>query len=421
MKLRSDPAAQSEIADPPSTLEKAQPKAQSQSQSQAQAQPLTLLTLPDNISAEAWITTFTTDTEKSSHPPTSVRTYICCPKTAQFLEITEIDTAKDIPRSWLLAPGTETTDSTSSSIGNGYVSQNSRLHVATPIDPLFLLIPALMPSATNTDEKVGKRFLALDDYEDILVGYAPQWAFVLQHERLKLKVVQRLRCICDVTMAGEEKMYRPSMARIQQQILAKARKIIQYGLPCSLELEFVQKVLQLPQSMKSSSNNEDAKMESEKTPEQDAREDNSDEHKNGEAKKHSPNKMNPSENTEKLRQLQRLKIAIHLVLSYTEPHIQEQLLQAINDDESINFKPLESYLAHAQSLRQEATALRAMSDNISRKRPPTDEILEAKAEKKRKKEEEEKKKKLESRGVKNLKKVNTTGMMKLNSFFSKAG
>ncbi|KAH0391702.1 hypothetical protein KCU89_g14234, partial [Aureobasidium melanogenum] len=60
--------------------------------------------------------------------------------------------------------------------------------------------------------------------------------------------------------------------------------------------------------------------------------------------------------------------------------------------------------------------------NISRKRSTMndEEAEEREATKRRKKEEEEAKKKNMSRGVKQLGKVNTTGMMKLSSFFTKA-
>jgi hypothetical protein len=61
-----------------------------------------------------------------------------------------------------------------------------------------------------------------------------------------------------------------------------------------------------------------------------------------------------------------------------------------------------------------------MSD-FSRKRGLDDEEVEARADKKRKKEEEEKiKKAAESQAVRNLKKVNTTGMKKMSDFFGKA-
>ena len=411
MKLRSSTPAQNESSTdaPPSAPEK------------AQSQPLTLLTLPDDISAKAWITNLGKDGAEG--PTSSTQRYMCCPDTGKFLEITEISTAKDTPRSWLITPERERERSggdSGSSIGDGHITQRSDLHVATPVDPLFLLLLVVIPTK-SVDGNLGKKFLAMDDYEDILVANAPGWSYVLEHEKLRSKVLERLQSMCDETMAGDEKMYRPSIAQIAKQFLAKARKVVKYGLPRSLELEFVQKMLQIHQTTKISSTSQETIAEDDRSSGQGVENENSIKSENTEDREHSRNETNPFDNTEELTRLQRLKVAINLILSYTEPHIREQLLQAVNDDESIDFKPLDLYLAHARSLRQEATALRAMSDNISRKRPATDEVLEVKAEKKRRKEEEEKKKKLESRAVKNLKKVNTTGMMKLNSFFRKAG
>ena len=54
-----------------------------------------------------------------------------------------------------------------------------------------------------------------------------------------------------------------------------------------------------------------------------------------------------------------------------------------------------------------------------KKNSQREEAEEREATKKRKKEEEEAKKKNTSRAVKQLGKVNTTGMMKLSSFFTK--
>ena len=88
---------------------------------------------------------------------------------------------------------------------------------------------------------------------------------------------------------------------------------------------------------------------------------------------------------------------------------------------SIDFKPLETHLAHLNDLKKEAQALRSMSENISRKRGSEDdeEALEKAEAKKRKKEDEEFKKKNTSRGVKALGKADTSGMKKLSSFFTK--
>jgi hypothetical protein len=68
-------------------------------------------------------------------------------------------------------------------------------------------------------------------------------------------------------------------------------------------------------------------------------------------------------------------------------------------------------------LRQDAAAVRSLTD-YSRKRNIEDE--DERAEKRRKKEEDDKRKKpTESRGVKNLKKVDVKGMKKMSDFFKK--
>ena len=88
----------------------------------------------------------------------------------------------------------------------------------------------------------------------------------------------------------------------------------------------------------------------------------------------------------------------------------------------VDFTPLEEHLKHIASLRAEALASRSLSD-FSRKRSTMEDedAAETKAEKKRKLEEEEKRKKAgESRGVRDLKKVNVTGMKKMSDFFGRA-
>lgn len=86
----------------------------------------------------------------------------------------------------------------------------------------------------------------------------------------------------------------------------------------------------------------------------------------------------------------------------------------------IDFTPLNQHLAKVREAESELQALRTLSDNISRKRVclDDDDAAEARALKKRKKDEEDQRKKAESRGIKQLKKVDTSGMQKLSSFFT---
>lgn len=122
------------------------------------------------------------------------------------------------------------------------------------------------------------------------------------------------------------------------------------------------------------------------------------------------------EATEEVKDLLRLRTALsYITTCYIPPHISTTLTYP-----SIDFSPLDTHLKYLASLHEEARALRSLSDNITRKRGhDDDEAAEERAEKKRKKEEDEKRKKSESNATKQLKKVNTTGMKKMSSFFTK--
>lgn len=87
----------------------------------------------------------------------------------------------------------------------------------------------------------------------------------------------------------------------------------------------------------------------------------------------------------------------------------------------IDFKPLQDRLQHIAALRAEALATRSLGD-FSRKRGADDiDAAEVRAEKKQREEEDKKKQKAgQSRGVKDLQKVNTNGMKKMSDFFKKS-
>ena len=96
-------------------------------------------------------------------------------------------------------------------------------------------------------------------------------------------------------------------------------------------------------------------------------------------------------------------------------------LLASPTESPVDFKPLQDRLQHIANLRAEALAARSLGD-FSRKRGAEDvDAAEARAEKKRKEDEETKKKKAgQSRGVRDLQKVNTGGMKKMSDFFGRA-
>ena len=86
----------------------------------------------------------------------------------------------------------------------------------------------------------------------------------------------------------------------------------------------------------------------------------------------------------------------------------------------VDFAPLETYLSNLETLRAEALASRSLSSFGLKRGLDADTASEARAEKKRKQEEDEKRKKAgESRGVRDLKKVDVSGMKKMSAFFTK--
>jgi hypothetical protein len=123
--------------------------------------------------------------------------------------------------------------------------------------------------------------------------------------------------------------------------------------------------------------------------------------------------------SEEVLKLQRLRVAFNFIVSaYVFPAFGATLKAHFAKHRSADFKPLEQYMAELAKLKAEVMATRAATEN-TRKRGLEEEDDE-RAEKRRRKEEEEQKKKAGvSKGVRDLKKVNTSGMKKLSEFFKK--
>ena len=137
-----------------------------------------------------------------------------------------------------------------------------------------------------------------------------------------------------------------------------------------------------------------------------------------------PEDITPATHASELHHLLRLRTALsYIIASYVPPAIAKCLNTLISSGKSqIECGVLDEHLAKIAQLRAEALASRSLGD-FSRKRSmyEDDDAAETRAEKKRKKEEDEKKKKAGvSRGIKDLKKVDTTGMKKMSDFFGKA-
>lgn len=421
--------------------------------------PPKLFILPKTATSSARILTL-------HHPRYNKPTrYLVCPS-AGFFEFTTVSPPKSAPRSWLIQPTTSTTTTTNDEDSNNnnttQTIQSPALHLATPYDPLFLLLPALFSSSsssssptsptTQPQEKQKRMFLSLEDHLDALPDPARHLADILHaYPSAREAVEARLRAVCDVVQAGDESMYRVSEIKVVREVLGKARRMVQEGegsLPGSMEERFVRRELEAPvvgvrvcrsvsggagaggdgsgsgsvtpvggeesQGSVASTETVGSLADSQVSTASTAATSVTDGEGIGGGEVASA--MTASEEVVKL---QRLRVAFNFICSsYIAPAIASVLKgQLAKETDLVDFKQLDEYLAQVAKLRQEAAAAR--TTDFSRKRM-ADEEADERAEKRRKMEAEEKAKKASmSRGVKNLMKVNTSGMKKMSDFFKK--
>jgi hypothetical protein len=373
--------------------------------------PSKLFVLPTGTTENARIVTL-------ANPATDQPSrYFICPEKGVY-EFLKISAPKADPRSWLLTNASK----------DGYLAENQDMFVATPIDPIFFLLPLLQPQEGSKESRKSM-FLTLDDHVDTASKIAPQFKFLLQNSQFKPVFENRLSAICDAVDAGDESMYRISLQKLTTSIFSKAKRVIDRGLPASMEIKFVTQALQPPMI---AVKREESVLQESTIVSAEASESQSTVVSDSETVAASTTTSfstastsveitaGPAANLE-IRDLLRLKTALDFVLrSYISEHARGSIWNQLSESKMVDFTPLEAHMKHLDTLRAEAIALRNITDNISRKRGRDDEELaDLRAEKKRKKEEEEKKKKSESRAIKDLKKANTSGMMKLSSFFTK--
>ncbi|KAM0331676.1 hypothetical protein ACHAQA_003355 [Verticillium albo-atrum] len=372
--------------------------------------------------------------------------YLICPETGIY-EFTQITAPKTTPRSWLIETASGTveepkSDATASQL-QAQITNGADLFIATAIDPLFLLIPALAGPATSKDD-AKRLFLTSDDHFDAISGASSHLSEVLRCPKTRSLFEARMEAICDSVEAGDEKMFRVSDKKLVDQLIAKA-KAMGAALPPSMEERFIRKVLEAPLAVQRSSAakietkpaSDDVSTPGDSTPRTDSAESQASiatletttsfvseastaaTSVNGDAAEDVV--LSSAKAPEEVIALQRLKVALSFICaSYVTPTIATRLqtLAQNPDTSTVDFAPLNAYLDELTKLRAEAAASRSTAD-YSRKRHLDEEEEEARAEKKRKLEDEKKKKASQSRGVKNLQKVNTTGMKKMSDFFKK--
>lgn len=411
--------------------------------------PLKLLILPAGASPDARICTL-------SHPKISAPCrYYFCPEKGIY-EFTRVAAPKSARQSWLLgrrpqvaegnpsptvpseeqpqvSPNTE--EEASPPISDGYIIKTPELLIATPIDPLFLVLPALHAKASAKSPTSKGLFLSVDDILETLEETSKHFREVSGHDRIRRSIEDRMSAVCDTVDAGDETMFRLNMEKLVGELILKARNVVKSGLPASMENKFVSRALERPvMSLKreESSLSEAAKdfvtvgivaADSVHSQVSNSTSTSEDTGVSVDTELTIPTTSEAERSSSGCLDLLRLRIALSYMFSSYIPqplamHLNEQLAST---DSPINFKPLDEELAIIARMRSEALAARSMSD-FSRKRGiDDDEAAEIRAEKKVKKEEEEKKKKAsETRGLRDLKKVDTTGMKKMSDFFGKA-
>ena len=234
-----------------------------------------LLVLPKDTTSDARLLTL-------QHPRTLKPSRFLFDPTQGIFEFTKIAAPKAACRSWLVKskkPSAASISATSDSesqqeqsflkpspqSNDDFVSQTPSLLVATPYDPLFLLLSVMAPSdptqtqsatpgqASRTPSKSSTLlFRAFDDLIDLLNERSPHFQHILANDRFREYLESRLRTICDTVEAGDEQMYRLNEDKLWAELLRKARRMICSGskstqsMPASMEEAFIRRPLDVP-------------------------------------------------------------------------------------------------------------------------------------------------------------------------------
>ncbi|KAJ9639823.1 hypothetical protein H2204_003616 [Knufia peltigerae] len=374
------------------------------------------------------------------HPrDTSVQRFLFCPNLGLF-QFIKVETPRSDPRSLFFhGPPSETSskrgdtavDGNSTDSRDGKISKSAEIFVATPFDLAFLLIPFVIPSKPPTGKHL---FQPADDIFEQHVEDDKHLRYILENGRSHVQ--EAMSRFCDTIEAGDEQMYRPNEDKTLSMIMDKVKIVIENSLPASLEEKFVVRALETPVlSVKREDTKTSTKSEPASLDDAGSLSDNMDSQSTTASTAPSAVFSEASVATstagtvvasdavpQKLLDLRKRSIVLDFILaSYVPEPISQRLKAKLEGGDSpLDLKPLEEHMKSLAALRADALASRSLGD-FSRKRGLEDEeAADMRAEKKRKQEEEDKKKKMgESRGVRDLKKVNVSGMKKMSDFFTK--
>ncbi|KPI40543.1 uncharacterized protein AB675_7757 [Cyphellophora attinorum] len=405
------------------------------------ADGMRVLFLPKDLSPKARILSI-------RHPrDSSPKRFLLCPVHGLY-EFTRIAQPPGEYRSLLFSSVEEDSASSepvpasteSSKFSDGYISQDASLLVATPFDLFFFLL-SILPSALAGSAKA--LFQPIDDLFESAIERDKHSRFIISVGRPLVE--QALRKFCDTVDAGDDTMFRVSEEKTVALIHQKIIRVVERGLPPTLEERFVTRAFETPVLgvKRETSTLSTATMvidEAEAEAEEEIKNtDNANGDSQSSAASSAPSLVfsetstiststvttiasSPEAPSPQILNLQRLKVALDfIIVSYFHPTVANHVRQHfLSSSSPIDFGPLQTHLAHLAKLKAQALAQRSLGD-FSRKRGlEDDEAAEERAEKKRKQDEEEKKKKANiSRGVKDLAKVNVSGMKKMSDFFAK--
>lgn len=315
----------------------------------------------------------------------------------------------------------------------GYVNMSAEIFVATPFDPIFVLLPLVDRPASESRTKTAEGlFQPFDDLVDENLHDDGHLRHVLTDPTFRPTLLRAMDQICDSVDGGDEQLYRLSMHKLCEYIFRMAKRVVENGLPPSLEDRFVTRYLEAPiLSVKreiSTLSTVDTKdlVPDRLTPDTSDSQSSIGSNTNSvavsEASSATSFEVEELAPPSDLRYLQRLRTAMSFIsTSYLDPRLAARLAALSHDNRALaDFAPLDEHLQRLAKLRVEALATRPLSDFSKKRNLDDDEADEERAEKKRKQNEEDKKRKSqESRGVRDLKKVDVSGMKKMSDFFAK--
>jgi hypothetical protein len=363
------------------------------------------------------------------------RKFLFCPSNGLY-EMTRVSHAPSEYRSMILAPTAPedgrkiTREEQDALAGSGKITKEAQLFVATPFDLMFILLSILPSVLLGTAKPL---FQPLDDLFENILPEDRHLQYIINQGRSIVE--SKMTELCDSVDAADEVMFRVNERKFYTAIQKKVEQMIATGLPLSLEERFVTRALEKP--ILSIKREESTTTTQTTTSTGDADADTPGEGFDSQstAVSSAPSMVfsDASHTTSvttvaadiaepSLIDLQRKKVALDFITSsYMTTDIASKVTSHFaGSDSPIDFRPLVEHMAELAKLRAEAAASRSFGD-FSRKRGlDEEEAAQERKEKKQKQEEDEKKRKAgTSRGVKELAKVNVSGMKKMSDFFSK--